>query len=155
MSGLGHLEEPRATIAPCVGNEGVAVIAAPARDRVFRYPADLDSEVEERGETSEFRSQCGVLDFQLANIPVSGQILRRGGGEVNQFPAAARSEEPEQPGEMVGVEAPEAVEVVGALPPRGQQVGVESVAPCQRAVVVDDERQTVRDIVSIERLHNR
>ncbi|SIL88091.1 Uncharacterised protein [Mycobacteroides abscessus subsp. abscessus] len=155
MSGLGRLKEARAAIAPLVGNEGVAVIATPARDRVFRHPADLDCEVEERGEAAKFGSQRAVQDFRLAGIAVSRQVLGRCRGEVYQFPATARSDKPQQPGEVVGMEAPEAVEVVGALTPRGQQVGVESVATVQRAIVVHNERQSVRDIVSVERLHNR
>ncbi|MUM17897.1 MULTISPECIES: hypothetical protein [unclassified Mycobacteroides] len=47
------------------------------------------------------------------------------------------------------------VRLIGALTPRGQQVGVESVAAVQRAIVIDDERPSVGDIVSVERLHNR
>ncbi|MEC4855260.1 hypothetical protein R2325_05920 [Mycobacteroides chelonae] len=114
-----------------MGNESVAVVAAPARDRVFLHPADLGGVVEERGEAAKFGSQRAVQDFLLAGIPVSGQILSRGGGEVHQFPAAALAYEPQQPSEMVGVKAPQAVEVVGALTPCGQQVGVESVAAGQ------------------------
>ena len=90
----------------------VDAVGSGSGDRVFLHPTDLGGEMKERGEAAEFRCQRGVLDFLLADITVSGQILGRGGGEVYQFPAVALPDEPEQPGEMVGVEAPEAVEVV-------------------------------------------
>jgi hypothetical protein len=55
------------------------------------------------GRAGQDLCQRGVFDFLLTGIAVSGQVLGRGGGEVDVFPTAARSDNPQQPSEVVGV----------------------------------------------------